>query len=55
MRWKLHHRDHDPRQLDLLAALALFILIAAAWRFFTDTPNQPSTTPFIVPSQTVHW
>ena len=55
MRWKLHHRDHDPRQIDLLAALALLILIAAAYRFFAETPNQPPTSAFIVPSQTVHW
>jgi hypothetical protein len=55
MGWKLHHREHDPRQIDLLAAVALLILITAAYRFFADRPNQPATSAFIVPSQTVHW
>jgi hypothetical protein len=55
MRWKIHHREHDPRQIDLLAVFALLILIVAAYRFYTDTPNLPITTSFIVPSQTVHW
>ena len=55
MRWKLHHREHDPRQVDLLAALVLILLIAAAYRFFAETSDEPSTTAFIVPSQTVHW
>ena len=55
MRWKLRHREHDPRQMDLLAVFALLILIALAYHFFADTPEQPSTTAFIVPSQTVHW
>jgi hypothetical protein len=55
MGWKLHHREHDPRQIDLLAVLVLLILIAAAYRFFIDTPTEPGTTAFIVPSQSVHW
>ena len=55
MRWKIHHREHDPRQIDLLVAIALLILIAAAYRFFADRPNDPSTATFVVPSQNVHW
>jgi hypothetical protein len=55
MGWKLHHHQHDPRQIDLMAAVALLILIVAAYRFFADTPSQPNTTSFIVPSQSVHW
>jgi hypothetical protein len=30
MRWKISHRGHDPRQLNLIAILALLILIVAA-------------------------
>jgi hypothetical protein len=56
MRWKIsHHHGHDPRQIDLLAVLALLILIVAGWRYFSETPTAPSTTAFIVPSQSVRW
>jgi len=55
MRWNFHHREHDPRQLDLLAVVVLLILIAAAYHFFGETSDQPGTTAFIVPSQSVHW
>jgi len=30
MRWKISHHGHDPRQIDLLAVLALLIVIIAA-------------------------
>jgi hypothetical protein len=56
MRWKISPQGHDPRQIDLMAAVALVILIIAAFRFFegrSDAP--PNTTGFIVPSQNVHW
>jgi hypothetical protein len=56
MRWKLsHHHEHDPRQIDLLAVLALLIIIVAGCRYFTQTPVSPSTTAFVVPSQSVRW
>jgi hypothetical protein len=55
MRWKTNHREHDPRNVDLMAAFALLILIVAAYRFYTGTPSLPSTTAFIEPSQTVRW
>jgi hypothetical protein len=54
MRWKISHRDHDPRQIDLIAILALLILIVAACRFFSGS-DTPSSTGFIVPSQSVRW
>jgi hypothetical protein len=54
MRWKISHHGHDPRQIDLIAIFALLILIVAAYRFFSDTPNVP-TTAFIEPSQSVRW
>ena len=55
MRWKISHGGHDPRQIDLLAALALVVVIVAACRFSAGDTAKPSTTAFIVPSQSVHW
>ncbi len=55
MRWKISHHGHDPRQIDLLAALALLIVIVAAYRYFSHHPEVPRPTNFIVPSQSVRW
>jgi hypothetical protein len=55
MRWKISHHGHDPRQIDLVAVLALLIIIVAACGYFTHRPGNPSKTPFIVPSQSVRW
>jgi hypothetical protein len=55
MRWKISHHDHDARQIDLLVVLALLIIIVAAYRYFTYSPEMSSNTAFIVPSQSVHW
>jgi hypothetical protein len=55
MRWKISHHGHDPRQIDLLAIVALFIVIVAAYLYFTHNPQAPNTTAFIVPSQHVRW
>jgi hypothetical protein len=55
MRWKISHRGHDPRQIDLIAIFALLILIVAAYRFFSGDPDAPSPNPLIVPSQSVRW
>jgi hypothetical protein len=55
MRWKISHRGHDPRQIDLLAVLALLIIIIAGYRYFGGNPEPPSTTAFIEPSQSVRW
>jgi hypothetical protein len=55
MRWKISHHGHDPRQIDLLAVLALLIVIIAAWQYFEGSPQPPSTTAFIEPSQSVRW
>ena len=51
MRWKISRHGHDPRQIDLLAIVALLIVIAAAYLYFTHSPQGPNTTAFIVPSQ----
>jgi hypothetical protein len=55
MRWKISHRGHDPRQIDLIAILALLIAIIAAYRFYSSDSTPPSSTALIVPSQNVHW
>ncbi|SHH60396.1 hypothetical protein [Bradyrhizobium erythrophlei] len=55
MRWKISHHGHDPRQIDLLAVLALLIIIVAAYRYFTHSPEAARATAFIVPSQSVRW
>jgi hypothetical protein len=55
MRWKTGHHGHDPRHLDLLAALALVIVIVAAFEFFSGGSEKPSNSTLIVPSQSVRW
>jgi hypothetical protein len=55
MRWKISHHGHDPRQIDLIAVCALLILIITAYRFYSETPNVPTTPTFIEPSQFVRW
>ncbi|QOZ08843.1 hypothetical protein [Bradyrhizobium sp. CCBAU 51765] len=68
MRWKISphfhvrpgpnfgHRGHDPRTVDLLAAIALLALVlGSGWYLARSFATQPSTTTFIVPSQSVHW
>ena len=55
MRWKISHRDHDPRQIDLIAILALLILIVAACRFLSRGSDTANSAAFVVPSQSVRW
>jgi hypothetical protein len=55
MRWKISHHGHDPRQTDLLAAVALVIMIIAAYSYFRGDTPPPNTTAFIEPSQSVRW
>jgi hypothetical protein len=55
MRWKISHRGHDPRQIDLLAAMALIVLIIVGYRYFSEPPATHGTASFIVPSQNVRW
>ncbi|CCD98720.1 hypothetical protein [Bradyrhizobium sp. STM 3809] len=51
-----HHTSHDVRQVDLLCIIALLIAIVGAWRYLDDsTTLPPTTTSYIVPSQSVHW
>ena len=56
MRWKISPRGHDPRQIDLLAIIALIVVMVAAYALivhFAATPQ--STTAFIVPGQNARW
>lgn len=49
-------RHHDPRTIDMLAIIALLVLvIGSGWYLATSLAMPPSTTAFIVPSQSVHW
>ncbi|MGJ4997861.1 hypothetical protein ACQR0Z_25790 [Bradyrhizobium sp. HKCCYLS3077] len=50
------HIHHDARQVDLLCIIALLIVIVGGWRYLADsTTLPPTTTSYIVPSQSVHW
>jgi hypothetical protein len=55
MRWKISRHGHDPRQIDLIAVLALVIVIVSACRYFSHRTELPNPTAFIVPSQSVRW
>jgi len=55
MRWKISRHGHDPRQVDLLAVIALLITIVAAWIYFADSSPPPTSSAVIVPSQSVRW
>jgi hypothetical protein len=55
MRWKSSHGGHDPRQVDLLALIALLVLIVAGYLYFTHNPKTPDNSAFIVPSQSTRW
>ena len=55
MRWKFSHHGHDPRQIDLVAILALLIIIVTAFEYFGRSGEVPSTSAFIEPSQQVRW
>jgi hypothetical protein len=50
------HHHHDSRTLDMLAIIALLVLAAGSgWYLATSFATPPSSTAFIVPSQSVHW
>ncbi|MGZ5872626.1 MAG: hypothetical protein ACXWKP_11005 [Bradyrhizobium sp.] len=55
MRWKIRPSGHDPRQIDLLVALAIVIFIVAIGRYFSQSPEPPAKGALIEPSQTVRW
>ena len=55
MRWKISRHGHDPRQVDLLAVIALLVVIVAAYSYFSRGPEPANTTTLVVPSQSVRW
>ena len=55
MRWKISPHGHDARQIDLLAIVALLILIVSALLYFDRSSAAADTASFIVPSQSVRW
>ena len=55
MRWKNSRHGHDPRQVDLLAIIALLVVVVAAYSYLSRKPEPPNTTALIVPSQSVRW
>ncbi len=64
MRWKispkLHARmnawSHDTRTIDLFAVILLLtFVLGSGWYLATSFEAPPSTTAFIVPSQSVRW
>jgi hypothetical protein len=55
MRWKFRPSGHDPRQIDLLAALVMVILIVAIGHYVTQSAKPQAASAFIEPSQTVRW
>ena len=53
---KIRPRSHDPRTIDMLAIIALLALVlGSGWYLAMSFATPPSTTGFIVPSQSVHW
>lgn len=56
MRWKISDHGHDPRQIDLLAVVALILVSIGAYFYYADYSASPkNTAAFIVPSQHVRW
>ena len=52
---KFQPSGHDPRQIDLLAALAILLVIIAVGHFLIVHSNAHLTSSFVEPSQTVRW
>ena len=55
MRWKIRPSGHDPRQIDLLAVVAMLIVIIAIGHYMSEPAKSHVTSSFIVPSQSVRW
>jgi hypothetical protein len=57
MRWKIKGHGHDPRQIDLLAVVALLLVSLGAFVYVASMAfsTPPNTTALIVPSQHVRW
>jgi hypothetical protein len=56
MRGKSSHDGHDPRQIDLLAVVALVLISLGGFVYLASHWAEPVTkTSFVVPSQHVRW
>ena len=55
MRWKPKPSGHDPRQIDLLAVLAMLVVILAIGHYIFGPAKPHITASFIEPSQSVRW
>lgn len=55
MRWKLRPSGHDPRQIDLLAVVAILLIIVAVGHFMIGHSKTHFTSSFVEPSQNVRW
>jgi hypothetical protein len=55
MRWKIKPSGHDPRQLDLLAIIAIVLIVIAVGHFLIQPAKRSGTSSFFEPSQTVRW
>jgi len=52
---RIQPSGHDPRQIDLLAVVAILIVIVTVGYYLMEHPKTHLTSSFIVPSQTVRW
>jgi hypothetical protein len=55
MRLHIEKHGHDPRQVDLVAVIALVVLVVGAIGYFYSSAPEEITTALIVPGQSVHW
>jgi hypothetical protein len=55
MRWKIRPSGHDPRQIDLLAIVAMIVVVIAIGTYLSEPARTRLTSSFIEPSQTVRW
>jgi hypothetical protein len=55
MRWKIRPSGHDPRQIDLLAVLAILVIIVAVGHYLDEPVKTYLTSSFLEPSQSVRW
>jgi hypothetical protein len=55
MRLHIEKHGRDPRQVDLVAVIALITLVFGAICYLSGPTNEEMATAFTVPSQTVRW
>jgi hypothetical protein len=55
MRWNIKPSGHDPRQIDLLAIVAMILIVIVVGHFLSEPAKRRGTSSFFEPSQTVRW